>query len=107
MNKNYVLKLGKTTMIDLINHLVLIDEDDKNTIAICSSEDSRRNVIFSRSELLEISKKKMSFISIRNNNIYIGNDWILFVKNNTVLLIYKDMFNRIIDYILEDKGDNQ
>ncbi len=114
MNDNYIMKDGKLAVLHFLNTVIFIN-DDKENVLICSSNDSRNNVVLTKKDILDLcefkyrkSSKGYNEINVGNLIIDISSDWLLFMNKNSLICVYSEMFEKVVEYIksIKVKGEN-
>jgi len=105
MTEPYIRKLDDTTILDLINHLVIINDKTPNDVTIYELGEELYNVTLTKSDISDISymftKYKNHYFHCNGIEIVITLNWVTLTSENKKVAIRPEMFDKIIKYIEE------
>lgn len=103
MTEPYIRKLDDTTILDLINHLVIINDKAPNDVTIYELGEELYNITLTKSDISDISymftKYKYHYLHCNGINITFNPNWVTFTSENNKVAIRPEMFDKIIKYI--------
>ncbi len=114
MEESFIRKVGDLTTIDLINHLVILNDKAPDDVAIYDLEEELINVTLTKSEVLYIfsipKESKFSYLKPRKGiRIKLNANWIIIKEYQKEIAIRPEMFDKIGEYIIteyQEKGAN-
>lgn len=106
MFEPYIRKEDDLTIIELVNHLVMIEEREPVKISICDLE-INSNITLTKNEIFEISQfvkasDTCQKLVMDNILIEVRPDWLTITIDNNLVAIRPEMFDKIIKYF-EDR----
>lgn len=107
MNEPYIRKEDELTIIELVNHLVMIEGKEPVKISICDLE-RLSDITLTKEEILKISrfvKANTCCQTLEINNILIETqpDWLTIKCNDNIVIIRPEMFDKIVKYLDESE----
>lgn len=105
MNEPYIRKEDELTIIELVNHLVMIEEKEPVKISICDLE-RLSDITLTKNEILKISrfvKANNCCQTLKIDNILIETqpDWLTIKCSDNIVIIRPEMFDKIVKYLEE------
>lgn len=108
MNEPYIRKEDELTILELVNHIVMIYEEEPIKISICDLERGS-NITLTKNEIFEISQ----FVKVNDNGcqklvidnilIDVRPDWLTISIDNNLVVMRPEMFDKIIKYFEESQ----
>lgn len=113
MNESYIRKVGDLTTIDLINHIVILNEKAPDDVAIYDLEEELINVTLTKSEVLYVfsipKETKFQYLNPRKGiKIKLNSNWVIIREHKHQIFIRPEMFDKIGEYIIneyQEKGE--
>lgn len=105
MNEPYIRKEDELTIIELVNHLIMIEEKEPIKISIFDLE-RLSNITLTRIEILKISRFVKAntcpqTLEIDNISVETQPDWLTIKCSDNVVIIRPEMFDKIVKYLDE------
>ncbi len=103
MNEPYIRKEDELTILELVNHVVMIYEEEPIKISICDLERGsnitlNKNEIFEISQFVKVNDTGCPKLVIDNILIDARPDWLTISIDNNLVAIRPEMFDKIIKY---------
>lgn len=116
MTNSYIVECEGTVTLNLVNHLVFIDDNDPENITISSLNEQLIEVTISKKNIFKISKFTNKNYPIcptinlnKENKIQaeIHLDWIVIRNNDYQVALRPEMFKKIVDYLEWEKNNER
>ncbi len=112
MSSNVWSKEDKITAKRFSNIEIILNENSPKTVLLYSIENPQNIIIFYKSELINIfsyKSRKHNFykkLMIRDIEVNIGQDWLIFIQKHKIFHIYFDTHKQIADYLKLTEKEN-
>lgn len=108
MYEPYIKKEDELTIIELVNHLIMIEEKDPVRISILDLERNSditltKNEIFEISQFVKENNTCCQTLEIDNILIETQPDWLTIKCSDNVVTIRPEMFDKIVKYLEESE----
>lgn len=108
MYEPYIKKEDELTIIELVNHLIMIEEKDPVRISILDLERNSditltKNEIFEISQFVKENNTCCQTLEIDNILIETQPDWLTIKCNDNIVIIRPEMFDKIVKYLEESE----